>query len=112
MFTLRHVIAGIAVVAALAAGSASAGIQDDVFSVHDLVADAAGTAPVEDASLVNSHRPACITRSLAAGRRGRSAPPSTDRLIRTGRLPFAESNAHGMRTPVEYELLNTTAAVA
>jgi uncharacterized protein (TIGR03118 family) len=54
MFTLRHVIAGIAVVAALAAGSASAGIQDDVFTVHDLVADAAGTAPVADASLVNA----------------------------------------------------------
>jgi uncharacterized protein (TIGR03118 family) len=54
MFTLRHVIAGIAVVAALAAGSASAGIQDDVFSVHDLVADGTGTAPVADASLVNA----------------------------------------------------------
>jgi hypothetical protein len=54
MFTFRHVVAGIAVVAALAAGSASAGIQDDVFSVHDLVADGAGTAPVADASLVNA----------------------------------------------------------
>jgi uncharacterized protein (TIGR03118 family) len=54
MFTLRHVIAGIAVVAALAAGSASAGIQDDVFSVHDLVADGAGSASVADASLVNA----------------------------------------------------------
>ncbi|MDX6456142.1 MAG: hypothetical protein QOD48_2249 [Gaiellaceae bacterium] len=54
MFTLRHVIAGIAVVAALAAGSASAGIQDDVFTVHDLVADSAGTTPVADASLVNA----------------------------------------------------------
>jgi uncharacterized protein (TIGR03118 family) len=54
MFTFRHVVAGIAIVAALAAGSASAGIQDDVFSVHDLVADGAGTAPVADASLVNA----------------------------------------------------------
>jgi hypothetical protein len=54
MLTLRHVIAGIVVVAALAAGSASAGIQDDVFSVHDLVADGTGTAPVADASLVNA----------------------------------------------------------
>ncbi len=54
MFTFRHVVAGIAVVAALAAGSANAGIQDDVFSVHDLVADGAGTAPVADASLVNA----------------------------------------------------------
>ena len=54
MFTIRNVIAGVAVVAALAAGSASAGIQDDVYSVHDLVADAAGTAPAADASLVNA----------------------------------------------------------
>jgi uncharacterized protein (TIGR03118 family) len=54
MLKIRHVIAGIAVVAALAAGSASAGIQDDVFSVHDLVADGAGAAPAADASLVNS----------------------------------------------------------
>jgi uncharacterized protein (TIGR03118 family) len=54
MYRFRHVIAGIAVVAALAAGSASAGIQDDVFSVHDLVADGAGTAPVADGSLVNA----------------------------------------------------------
>jgi uncharacterized protein (TIGR03118 family) len=54
MFTFRHLVAGIAVVAALATGSASAGIQDDVFSVHDLVADGAGTAPVADASLVNA----------------------------------------------------------
>jgi len=54
MFKIRHVIAGIAVVAALAAGSASAGIQDDVFSVHDLVADGAGAAPAADASLVNA----------------------------------------------------------
>jgi len=54
MFTFRHFIAGIAVVAALAAGSASAGIQDDVYSVHDLVADGAGAAPTADASLVNA----------------------------------------------------------
>jgi uncharacterized protein (TIGR03118 family) len=54
MFTFRHVVAVIAVVAALAAGSASAGIQDDVFSLHDLVADSAGAAPVADASLVNA----------------------------------------------------------
>jgi uncharacterized protein (TIGR03118 family) len=54
MFTFRHVVAVIAVVAALAAGSASAGIQDDVFSLHDLVADSAGAAPAADASLVNA----------------------------------------------------------
>ena len=54
MFKIRHVIAGIAVVASLAAGSASAGIQDDVFSVHDLVADGAGAAPAADTSLVNA----------------------------------------------------------
>jgi hypothetical protein len=54
MITFRHVVAVIAVVAALAAGSASAGIQDDVFSLHDLVADSAGAAPVADASLVNA----------------------------------------------------------
>src|SRR5690349_16939559 len=48
MFTFRRSVAGIAAVAALAAGAAGAGIQDDVYSVHDLVADSA------DASLVNS----------------------------------------------------------
>src|SRR5712692_3489377 len=54
MLTLRYVIAGIAAAASLAAGSANAGIQDDVFTVHDLVADAAGAAPAADGSLVNS----------------------------------------------------------
>jgi uncharacterized protein (TIGR03118 family) len=54
MSTFRKVVAGIAVAAALAAGSAVAAIQDDVYSVHDLVADAAGAAPAADASLVNA----------------------------------------------------------
>jgi uncharacterized protein (TIGR03118 family) len=37
----------------LVAGSAAAGIADDVFTVHDLVADASGAAPAADAKLVN-----------------------------------------------------------
>jgi uncharacterized protein (TIGR03118 family) len=40
-------------VAVLVVGPAGGGIADDVFTVHDLVSDAAGTAPVADASLVN-----------------------------------------------------------
>jgi uncharacterized protein (TIGR03118 family) len=39
--------------AALIAGSASGGIADDVFTVHALVSDVSGTAPVTDAALVN-----------------------------------------------------------
>ena len=54
MLTFRHAAAGIAVLAALAAGAATAGIQDDVYAVHDLVADAPGSAPASDASLVNA----------------------------------------------------------
>jgi len=53
MLRFRHAAAGIAVAAALVAGSADAGIQDDVYSVHDLVADAAGAAAGTDAALVN-----------------------------------------------------------
>ena len=41
------------VVAALVVGTASSGIADDVFTVHNLVADTAGSAPATDASLVN-----------------------------------------------------------
>jgi uncharacterized protein (TIGR03118 family) len=53
MLTFRHAAAAVAVAAALVAGAASAGIQDDVFSVHNLVGDAAGSATAADASLVN-----------------------------------------------------------
>ncbi|HEY5058287.1 MAG TPA: TIGR03118 family protein [Gaiellaceae bacterium] len=45
--------AAAATLAMLAVGSASGGIADDVFTVHDLVGDTAGAAPVTDASLVN-----------------------------------------------------------
>lgn len=53
MVTFRHAAAGVIVAAALAAGAASAGIEDDVYSVHNLVADAAGNGASADASLVN-----------------------------------------------------------
>ena len=54
MRTSRLVTATVAIAAAvLVAGSASGGIADDIFTVHDLVADTAGPAPVTDASLVN-----------------------------------------------------------
>jgi uncharacterized protein (TIGR03118 family) len=54
MRTFRVATAAAALVfAALVIGSASGGIADDVFTVHDLVADTAGPAPVTDASLVN-----------------------------------------------------------
>jgi uncharacterized protein (TIGR03118 family) len=54
MFALRTLAVGIAAAAALAAGSAGAGITDNVFTVHDLVADSAGAAPAADGALVNS----------------------------------------------------------
>jgi uncharacterized protein (TIGR03118 family) len=53
MFTFRHAAAAVAVAAALVAGSASGGVQDDVFSVQNLAGDAASSAPVADGSLVN-----------------------------------------------------------
>jgi uncharacterized protein (TIGR03118 family) len=54
MRTTRLMIATVAIAAAvLVAGSASGGIADDVFTVHNLVSDQSGSAPVTDASLVN-----------------------------------------------------------
>ena len=54
MRTFRVATAAAALVfATLVIGSASGGIADDVFTVHDLVADTAGPAPLTDASLVN-----------------------------------------------------------
>jgi uncharacterized protein (TIGR03118 family) len=47
------VIAALAA-AAITAGAAGAGVQDDVYFVHNLVADAAGGAAATDASLVNA----------------------------------------------------------
>jgi uncharacterized protein (TIGR03118 family) len=41
------------VAAAVLAAPVGAGVQDDVYSVHPLVADGAGRAPGQDASLVN-----------------------------------------------------------
>jgi uncharacterized protein (TIGR03118 family) len=54
MHTLRLAAAGVAVVAALAAGSASAAPQDDVYGVANLVGDTSGAASSSDASLVNA----------------------------------------------------------
>jgi uncharacterized protein (TIGR03118 family) len=55
MRTTRLMIATAAIAAAvLVAGSASGGIADDVFTVHNLVSDQSGPAPVTDASLVNA----------------------------------------------------------
>jgi len=51
--TLRHAVLAVAAAAALLAGAAGAGVQDDVYSVQNLVADAAGGAAATDASLVN-----------------------------------------------------------
>jgi uncharacterized protein (TIGR03118 family) len=53
MHMLRHAAAAAAVTVALVAGSASAGVKDDVFSVHNLVGDSAGAATAADAALVN-----------------------------------------------------------
>ncbi|HET7146430.1 MAG TPA: TIGR03118 family protein [Gaiellaceae bacterium] len=53
MLRFRHAAAGVAVAAALVAGSASAASPNNVYFVHDLVADAAGAAAATDASLVN-----------------------------------------------------------
>jgi uncharacterized protein (TIGR03118 family) len=52
---MRKLFLGAAAIAAvfLAAGSASGGIADDVFTVHPLIGDAAGSAPAADATLVN-----------------------------------------------------------
>jgi uncharacterized protein (TIGR03118 family) len=46
-------IAAALAAAALIAGSAFGGIADDVFTVHNLVSDASGSAPASDATLVN-----------------------------------------------------------
>jgi len=45
--------AGTVAAAILVVASASGGIADDVFTVHNLVADASGAAPATDAKLVN-----------------------------------------------------------
>src|SRR5712691_5842906 len=52
---MRKLYLGAAAIAAvvLAAGSASGGIADDIFTVHPLIGDAAGSAPAADATLVN-----------------------------------------------------------
>jgi len=55
MRTSHLMIAAVAMTAAvLVVGAASGGIADDIFTVHNLVSDTAGTAPVADASLVNA----------------------------------------------------------
>jgi uncharacterized protein (TIGR03118 family) len=53
MLRVRHLAVGLAVGAALAAGAASGAVSDDVYTVHNLVADAAATGTAADASLVN-----------------------------------------------------------
>jgi hypothetical protein len=51
MRTFHLVTAAVATaVAVLAVGSASGGIADDVFTVHGLVSDTSGSAPVVDPS--------------------------------------------------------------
>ena len=53
--TTRLISLAVAIAAAaVVAGSASGRIAVDVFTVHNLVSDTAGTAPVTDASLVNA----------------------------------------------------------
>jgi uncharacterized protein (TIGR03118 family) len=54
MRTFRAISAAVAMAAAVVAvGSASGGIADDVFTVHDLVSDTSGSAPAADPALVN-----------------------------------------------------------
>jgi uncharacterized protein (TIGR03118 family) len=53
MLKLRHLVVGLAAGAALAASAATGAVSDDVYTVHNLVADAPGSAPAVDASLVN-----------------------------------------------------------
>ena len=53
MSTFRFALVAVAVTAALAATSAGAGVQDDVYAVQNLVADTSGAAPTADAKLVN-----------------------------------------------------------
>jgi uncharacterized protein (TIGR03118 family) len=49
----RLAVIAVAVAAAIAAGAAGAGVQDDVYFVHNLVTDTATGAPTTDANLVN-----------------------------------------------------------
>jgi uncharacterized protein (TIGR03118 family) len=53
MHMLRYAAAAVAVSAALVAGTAAAGVKEDVFFVQNLVGDTAGAAPATDAALVN-----------------------------------------------------------
>jgi uncharacterized protein (TIGR03118 family) len=52
MTTIRLAVVAVAA-AALLAGTAGAGVQDDRYAVNNLVADSAGSATAADASLVN-----------------------------------------------------------
>ena len=54
MIKLRIAAAVVVGLAALAAGSAGAAVQDDVFTVNGLVGDTASTAPAADPLLVNA----------------------------------------------------------
>jgi uncharacterized protein (TIGR03118 family) len=54
MHTFRLALAAAAIVGVLAADPAGARTLDDVYSVHDLVSDAASSAPTTDSSLVNA----------------------------------------------------------
>jgi uncharacterized protein (TIGR03118 family) len=51
---IRLAVIAIAAAAAIAAGTAGAGVQDDVYFVHDLATDTATGAPTTDAKLVNA----------------------------------------------------------
>ena len=52
MTTIRFAVLAVAA-AALLAGTAGAGVQDDRYAVNNLVADSAGSAAAADGSLVN-----------------------------------------------------------
>ena len=53
MHRFRFALAGAGIAAILVAAPVGARVQDNVFTVNNLVADTAGTAPATDASLVN-----------------------------------------------------------
>ena len=53
MHRFGFALAGAGIAAILVAAPVGARVQDNVFTVNNLVADTSGTAPVTDASLVN-----------------------------------------------------------
>ena len=80
MLTIRHAAAAAAVAAALVAGTASAGVQDDVYAVNDLVGDTCrrvarqrlGTFGRADVAVVGSNN-GTTTSTLYNGSGGKQA---------------------------------------